>query len=189
MRTRSLRLVTVSTVVLAFTLSGCSESAATDVNILRTSSPVDVRDTNSATTAATTEPVALGAVAWSEAAVKGDLAQMVLTITDDQLVMIQAQGPTPSAGTVLYSATLGGLYQIGLKSMDGEVIVFAYDFDSGKQANLDSAYVYGDGQVSFRVPASNLPKLATPFSWKGAVTVDGADTGTATGPEIAGPDE
>lgn len=127
----------------------------------------------------------LPAVTWAEGVTEGQLSSMVLTISDDGLVTVQAEGPTPSTGSVLYSANLG-THQLGLKSVDGVVNVFVFDFTTGKQVNLTTAFEYSDGRTVMRAPSEEFNGIVTPFEWTGALSIDGADVGSAHGAEMIG---
>lgn len=118
----------------------------------------------------------------SEGSADGQLKGFSLSINGDGLITVNAEGPTPSDGVVLYSVTVDG-YQLGLKSIDGNQSVFVFDFDSSRQSNLSSSLTYVDGQVSFRVPSAEVPRLTVPFEWTGTLSINGTDvakTGSVT---------
>lgn len=118
----------------------------------------------------------------SEGSADGQLKSFSLSVNGDGLITVNAEGPTPLNGTVLYSVMVDG-YQLGLSSIDGTQSVFVFDFDSSSQVNLSSSLTYVDGQVSFRVPSAEVPGLTMPFDWTGTLSINGTDvaqTGTVT---------
>lgn len=110
---------------------------------------------------------------WSEGAGAGPLEQMVIRY-DGELVHVQAKGPTPSVGVVLPSVMVGP-YQLGLKSVDGSVTVFVFDFEKTKQTNVESSYMFLDGVVSFRFSRATVSRITLQDEWVGTLSVDGID--------------
>lgn len=156
-------------VILALLLTGCSSSDGASAE------PAATTTTSVAPTVeGPTAPE--GELVWSEAIGSGDLVSVTIQ-TDANLLTVQAEGPTPPTGAVLYSV-LAGPYQMGLKSVDGDVTVFAFDSAAGTQVRLDNSYIYADSVVTFRIPLAEIPNLPEPLTWSASLSVEGVDVGT-----------
>lgn len=112
---------------------------------------------------------------WSETAGTTGVLTDVVVQTDENLVTVQAKGPTPQAGTTVYSVRAGS-YTLGLKVVDGAATRYVYDFTSSSQQTFESSYAYADGVVAFRFPKSAVPGLDAGAQWQGTLTQDGQQT-------------
>lgn len=111
----------------------------------------------------------------------GDLLSARLA-TQGPVLTIGYQTAAPLAGPSFsyYINIFSADYQIGLRSIDGEVIRFVADLGGG-QENLTSAYTLDGTQATLAVPLTALPRLEQPFDYTAVITVDGRDADECAG--------
>lgn len=112
---------------------------------------------------------------------RGDLVSARLA-TQGPVLTIGYETAAPLAGPSFsyYINIFSAGYQIGLRSIDGEVTRFVADLGGG-QENLTSAYTLDGNVATLVVPLSALSKLEQSFDYTAVITVDGRDADECAG--------
>lgn len=111
----------------------------------------------------------------------GDLLSARLAV-DGPVLTIGYETAAPLTGPSFsyYINIFSANYQIGLRSIDGEIVRFVADFGEG-QEDLTSAYTLDGTVATLAVPLSSLPNLEQPFDYTAVITVDGQDADECAG--------
>jgi hypothetical protein len=144
--------------------------------------------TTTATEATTTTKPEVGLSGFSECldasgdGAGGDLASARLA-TEGEVLTVGYETAAPLNGPSFsyYINIFSAGYQIGLRSIDGEVTRFVFDLNETQQENLTSAYTLDGTVATLAVPLSALPRLEQPFDYTAVITVDGQDADECAG--------
>jgi hypothetical protein len=106
----------------------------------------------------------------------GELLSARLAIDEDVLtVTYQTAVPLTGPSFSYYINIFSNGYQIGLRSIDDEVIQFVFDFNENEQENLTGEYALNGNVASMFVPLSAVPNLDESFEYTAVITIDGQD--------------
>ncbi|MEX2294299.1 MAG: hypothetical protein WD691_10980 [Acidimicrobiales bacterium] len=111
-----------------------------------------------------------------------DLISATLGVQGQVLtISYQTAAPLPGPSFSYYINIFSAGYQIGLRSIDGEVFRLVADLTEGGQENLTTSYTLDGNLATLVVPLSALPRLAQPFDYSAVITVDGVDVDKCDG--------
>ena len=115
-----------------------------------------------------------------------DLVAARLATQGQVLTVVYDTATPPTAETVLWSVMAASRYQLGLKRIGQEVVVFVFDFRTARQQNFSSSHLIDGTMAQAVYPLSAMPDLAPSFDWRATVNVEGTDTDECEGRFTAG---